>query len=81
MEIEGADEQLRARKKELKVKVENLRERWEDENQHVEDDGRLTLIKEEKPGKDYAGAYADKLKTLKAAWDQYAKEVGVVPPE
>jgi arylsulfatase A-like enzyme len=37
----------------------------------------------EDPGeaKDLSKAMPDKLKTLQAAWDRYAKEVGVVLPE
>ena len=39
------------------------------------------VVKDPGEAKDLSQAMPEKLEALKAAWDQYAKDVGVVPPE
>jgi len=39
------------------------------------------VVKDPGEAKDLSTAMPDKLETLKATWDRYAKEVGVVLPE
>jgi arylsulfatase len=42
---------------------------------------QFNVLKDPGEAKDLSTAMPDKLETLKAAWDRYAKEVGVVLPE
>ncbi len=41
----------------------------------------FNVVKDPGEAKDLSTAMSDKLGTLKATWDRYAKEVGVVLPE
>ena len=53
-------------------------------NEYRLEDESLTLFDvAEDPGeaKDLSKSMPDRLEVLKAAWDRYAKDVGVVPPE